>query len=145
MLFEDQFEVTDVDPQGKKFENVSRLACKSSTYEMELIFDVQTELYPMKKREKFNFAIARTLDMSGADDSGVYNQSGEPSLLDKYDYCMHGTVYRYEYVGENRVSIFVSHGGLLMKLTGDVRHFKTIELDKDVYTLLRKIDRTIGA
>lgn len=44
ILFDDMFLVKDVDPEGKKFDRVSRLFCDSESFKMELILDVNTQL-----------------------------------------------------------------------------------------------------
>ena len=37
VLFEDIFDVKDIDPEGKKFDRVSRLHCESESFKMDLI------------------------------------------------------------------------------------------------------------
>lgn len=44
ILFDDMFLVKDVDPDGKKFDRVSRLFCDSESFKMELILDINTQL-----------------------------------------------------------------------------------------------------
>lgn len=120
---------------------MSRIFAKGVTYLEDLVIDIQSEIFPMKSKEKFSLALASTLDMSGKPDTGFYNQSGEPSLLDKFDYGMHGKVFRYEYESDNRVAIYASFGGLLMKLVGDQRTLTNIELDANLYCLIKKADK----
>lgn len=45
ILFDDMFLVKDVDPDGKAFERVSRLFCDSESFKMELIIDINTQLW----------------------------------------------------------------------------------------------------
>ncbi|GFY66599.1 DNA-directed RNA polymerases I, II, and III subunit RPABC3 [Trichonephila inaurata madagascariensis] len=47
VLFEDIFDVKDIDPEGKKFDRVSRLHCESESFKMDLILDVNIQAYPM--------------------------------------------------------------------------------------------------
>ncbi|KAK3561817.1 hypothetical protein QTP86_015254 [Hemibagrus guttatus] len=47
ILFEDIFDVKDIDPDGKKFDRVSRLHCESESFKMDLILDVNTQIYPV--------------------------------------------------------------------------------------------------
>jgi hypothetical protein len=70
IIFEDIFLVQDIDKDGKKFDRVSRLFCRSETYEMELILDINTEIYPMEPGQKFTMALARTLNLDGTPDEG---------------------------------------------------------------------------
>jgi DNA-directed RNA polymerase I, II, and III subunit RPABC3 len=63
---------------------------------MELILDVNTQLYPMDIGERFTCAIARTLDERGTADDGLYNPLRKESLADKFEYVVYGKVYRCE-------------------------------------------------
>lgn len=70
--------------------------------------------------------------------------SRRESLLDAYEYVMHGLVYKYQPEpvskdGGVKVSVYVSYGGLLMKLTGDPAKLNVLEVDSKVYLLMRKV------
>ena len=79
--------------------------------------------------------------------------SGKPSLLDDYEYAMHGRVFRYTDEGGGgggaggggtgggavKVTALASFGGLLMKLSGDPAKLRVLEVDAPVYLLMRKI------
>jgi len=140
ILFEDIFDVKDIDKDGKKFDKVSRLECFGENYEMDLLIDINTDIYPMEVNDKFTFVLTSSLNLDGAPDEGVFDQSGKPSLLDKYEYAMYGKVFKYqEEKGPiPKVSIYVSFGGLLMRLKGDYRNLQSIETDSRVYCLIRK-------
>lgn len=98
ILFEDLFEVEAVNPDGKKFDKVTRLVCKPEMYEVVLKIDIATDVYPMKRGDKFNLALVSTLRLDGKPDDGTYQHNeGEPSLLDEYEYGMHGRVFKYEH------------------------------------------------
>ena len=56
---------------------VSRLVCKSTTYDVNMRIDVATDVYPMKEGQKFRMALAQTLRLDGKPDDGAYEQSGE--------------------------------------------------------------------
>jgi len=140
-VFEDIFDVNAVDPNGKRFDTVSRIECTGENYEMELTLDVNTDIYPIEVNQKFSFALATTLSLTGAPDDGVFDQSGRKSLLDKYDYAMYGKLYKHidEPGTSPKVSVYVSFGGLLMKLRGDPRNLQGLELDSRIYLLMRKV------
>ena len=71
VLFEDIFDVKDIDPEGKKFDRVSRLHCESESFKMDLILgwapvifkfssdpiiiiqDINSWIYPMDLADKF--------------------------------------------------------------------------------------------
>jgi len=146
-LFEDNFEVKNKDPDGKKFDRVSRIECQSDAYEMRLILDVNTDIYPVEINDRFVVAIADQLVPEGGP-SDEYDQSNQPSLADKYEYVMFGKVFKYiEDKGPTtRVSVYVSFGGLLMMLRGDPRYLQgpvnSIKLDSKIYLLMRSIKKT---
>ena len=151
----------DSNPEGKKFERVDRLYCKGLTYGMDLIIDVNCEIYSVRKGDKLSVAIASTLSMdgwtshphrtriapaspaslhrihhalnapathpqltrnaptpaptpastpatspplfehptlirhdgTGSPDDGTYQPDDGPSLLDQYEYAMHGLIF----------------------------------------------------
>lgn len=71
--------------------------------------------------------------------------TGAPSLLDDFEYVMHGLVYKYAPDsgrgggGGARVCVYASFGGLLLKLKGDPAKLAVLEVDSKVYLLLRKV------
>ncbi|XP_052831210.1 DNA-directed RNA polymerases I, II, and III subunit RPABC3 isoform X3 [Octopus bimaculoides] len=97
VLFEDIFDVKDLDPDGKKFDRVSRLFCESESFKMYLILDVNTQTYPVELGDKFRMVIATTLREDGYPDDGEYSpvDSG-PTRADSFEYVMYGKVYKLE-------------------------------------------------
>ncbi|XP_018025813.1 DNA-directed RNA polymerases I, II, and III subunit RPABC3 [Hyalella azteca] len=144
ILFEDIFDVKDINCDGKKFDRVSRLHCESESFKMDLILDINTWLYPMDFGDKFRLILAQTLREDGYPTDGPnYNplESG-PSRADPFEYVMYGKVYRIEGdEGEatGRLAAYVSYGGLLMKLQGDANTLHGFEVDKHIYLLMKKI------
>lgn len=65
ILFEDIFNVKDMDPEGKKFDRASRLHCESESFKMDLILDINSWLYPMELGDKFRLVLATTLHEDG--------------------------------------------------------------------------------
>lgn len=137
-FFEDVFTVKDLDKDGQKFHNVSRVYAANETGAIDVVMDVQCELYRLKTKEKFTIALAYTLSLDGKPDDGTWTPSNEPNLLDKYDYGMYGKVYRVENVSAQKTAVYVSHGGLLMKMVGENKALQDIAIDKRVYTLLKR-------
>jgi len=145
VLFEDIFDVKDIDPEGKKFDRVSRLHCESESFKMDLILDVNTQTYPMDLGDKFRLVIASTLKESGMPDDGEWNMAQEniPSRADAFEYVCYGKIYRIE--GDDvaseasRLAAYVSFGGLLMRLQGDPNNLHGFEVDNHVYLLLKKL------
>ncbi|XP_018328950.2 DNA-directed RNA polymerases I, II, and III subunit RPABC3 isoform X2 [Agrilus planipennis] len=99
VLFEDIFNVKDIDPEGKKFDRVSRLHCESESFKMDLILDINSWLYPMELGDKFRLVLATTLREDGYPDGVDWNPLGlesEGSRADSFEYVMSGKVYRIE-------------------------------------------------
>eukprot|EP01125_Pyxidicula_operculata_P015893 TRINITY_DN5419_c0_g1_i1.p1 TRINITY_DN5419_c0_g1~~TRINITY_DN5419_c0_g1_i1.p1 ORF type:complete len:144 (+),score=32.10 TRINITY_DN5419_c0_g1_i1:81-512(+) len=137
VLFEDFFEVKSIDKDGNHFDKVSRLECSSENYEMQLILDINVDIYRLELNQRFSMALASSLDEEP--DAGTYKQNRGPSLLDKYDYCMYGKVFKTLHEEKSsKLSVYVSFGGLLMQLQGDREHLKDLALDSSIYLLIRK-------
>eukprot|EP01117_Protostelium_nocturnum_P017077 TRINITY_DN6886_c0_g1_i1.p1 TRINITY_DN6886_c0_g1~~TRINITY_DN6886_c0_g1_i1.p1 ORF type:complete len:146 (+),score=47.24 TRINITY_DN6886_c0_g1_i1:72-509(+) len=141
VLFEDIFEFKEIDKDGKKFDRVSRVTGTSENYEMELVLDINVDIYPVEVSTKFSLVLASTLNLDGTPDDGVFDPSGKKTLADKYDYVMYGKVFKYaeEKSPSTKISVFISYGGLLMMLKGDPRNLQGIDLDTRIYLLLRKV------
>jgi DNA-directed RNA polymerase I, II, and III subunit RPABC3 len=141
ILLEDIFTVEGKDVKGKPFDHVSRFDCQGENYEMKLSLDINTDIYPMWKSDKFSMALASTLYLDGTPDDGMYNPSlsqMDNTLLEKYDYVMYGKVFQLESVEGSRLSVTASFGGLLMELQGDSRNLSGINLDQSLYLLIRR-------
>ena len=114
VLLEDIFDVRELNPDGaKKFDKVTRIVCKGQSYEMDMVVDINSDVYPVKRHDRFSCAIASTLSLDGKPDSGEYDPSNQPSLLDRYEYAMHGKLFRYE-LNNDKCTVFISFGGLLI-------------------------------
>ncbi|CAF0966853.1 unnamed protein product [Adineta ricciae] len=139
------FEVKDIDSGGKKFLRVSRIFCESESFKMDLILDVNTQIYPMELGDKFRLKICTTLREDGKPDTGEFNQHDTaPSRADQFEYVMYGQVYRIE--GDesgsetaSTLSAYVSFGGLLMRLKGDANNLHGFKIDSSVYLLMKKL------
>ena len=138
IIFDDMIEVEALNPDGKKFDKVTRLQCRSETYEVNMLIDINSDLFPCRPHDKLMVALAKTLNLDGRPDTGVYNQTSEPTLLDDYDYGMHGTVFHYEHKKDQDVSVYISFCGLLCKMDGPQRHLSNIEQDQKLYLLMRR-------
>jgi len=145
VLFEDIFDVKDIDPEGKKFDRVSRLHCESESFKMDLILDINSQIYRVDLGDKFRLVIASSMREDGTDvDSGEYNPADEaPTRAAQFEYVMYGKIYRIEgddAAGEcTRLAAYVSFGGLLMRLQGDPNNLHGFEVDSHVYLLMKKL------
>ncbi|KAJ7399456.1 hypothetical protein BTVI_114687 [Pitangus sulphuratus] len=124
---------------------VSRLHCESESFKMDLILDVNIQIYPVDLGDKFRLVIASTLYEDGTLDDGEYNPTDDrPSRADQFEYVMYGKVYRIEgdetsTEAATRLSAYVSYGGLLMRLQGDANNLHGFEVDSRVYLLMKKL------
>ncbi|CAL9129212.1 DNA-directed RNA polymerases I, II, and III [Musa troglodytarum] len=143
LLFEDIFTLTRLDPDGKKFDKVSRIEARSEQFDMYMQLDVNTEIYPLHVGDKFTMVLTPTLSLDGTPDSGYFTQGGRKSLADKFEYVMHGKLYKISEEasgGPNvKVEIYASFGGLLMMLKGDPSNAAQFELDQRLFLLMRKV------
>ncbi|KAE8669661.1 DNA-directed RNA polymerases II, IV and V subunit 8B [Hibiscus syriacus] len=138
--FEDIFVVDKLEPDGKKFDKVSRIEARSQNCDMFMQLDVNTEIYPLRVDDKFMMALAHTLNLDGTPDTGYYTP-GRKSLADKFEYVMHGKLYKITddaSGGGLKAELYVSYGGLLMLLRGEVSHVSHFELDQRIFLLMRK-------
>ncbi|XP_044473897.1 DNA-directed RNA polymerases II, IV and V subunit 8B-like [Mangifera indica] len=142
ILFEDIFVVDKIDPDGKKFDKVCRIEARSQNCDMYMLLDVNVDIYPMRVGDKFALALAHTLNLDGTPDTGYYTPGGRKSLADKFEYVMHGKLYKISDEGSGKTlkaEIYVSYGGLLMMLKGDPSYITQFELDQRLFLLMRKL------
>lgn len=142
-LFEDIFEITALNPEGKKFERVNRLSALGTTFECDLLLDYNCQIYSLLEGDKMTLVLASTLNLDGSpDDHTSYNPAtsynNDATLADNYEYVMHGRVFDVSYKKDGVVVIAISFGGLLCRLTGDQRHLQSILPDMRLYILVKK-------
>ncbi|GAB4848256.1 hypothetical protein Ancab_002923 [Ancistrocladus abbreviatus] len=143
ILFEDTFNILRIDPDGKKFDKVSRIEGQSDRFDAYILLDVNIDIYPINKDKRYTIGLATTLDLDGTPDTGYYNQGGRETLADKYEYVMHGRLYRVEEYGSGeqvKGEIYVSYGGLLMMLRVDQATSNKFDLDQRLFLLMKKTD-----
>ncbi|QCE16485.1 DNA-directed RNA polymerases II, IV and V subunit 8B-like [Vigna unguiculata] len=134
LLFDDIFMVETLDPDGKKYDKVSRIVARSEKRDMYMLLDVNTEIYPMKEKERFLMALSPSLVLNTKD--------GSVSIQDKFEYIMHGRLYNIEGCSkpeELEVEVYASFGGLQMMLRGHASHCVKFAVDKNLFLLIRKI------
>lgn len=73
ILFDDIFDLRTMNDHGKKFEKINRLHCKGTTYDVDLVLDVNSELFSTKIGDRINISLASTLSLDGTPDDGSYN------------------------------------------------------------------------
>ena len=127
-----------------KKHRVSRYECTCDGPGMNLTIDIACKILPLEKDSSIVFALASTLYKDGSDDSDSFDQSsGKPSHLDDFDYAMYGKVFKYireSGTDSKTVSVYVSFGGLLMRLTGQQEDLKEVKPDMNLYCLIQKLE-----
>ncbi|QSL64258.1 hypothetical protein MERGE_000414 [Pneumocystis wakefieldiae] len=113
VLIDEIFHINTVDSQ--KFDRVSRITAISSSQDMELTLDINSELYPLKPNESISVQVASTL---------------HDSFKDSADYIMYGKVYRFDEGEKDLVSVYISFGGLLMCLEGPYKKLSRLSILK---------------
>jgi DNA-directed RNA polymerase I, II, and III subunit RPABC3 len=101
-LLDDVFEISAVDPDGKKFDRVSRIQAKSDNYDMHLLLDVNIELFPLKSGQKFTLVLTKTIALDGVGTESTW-RSEVATLADKYEYVMYGRVFKLEDISSTRM------------------------------------------
>ncbi|KAH9050412.1 RNA polymerase, partial [Lactarius hengduanensis] len=150
IVFDDIFVIKEINPDGKKFDRVSRLHAVSKNYSMDLTLDYNSEIFPLNIGQDVALALASSLargpagSQEGAEeedrDRDVWrpDAKGRRGLEDDYGYVMYGRVYRFDPGTGEVVTAYASFGGMLMSLTGSFRHMANIVLGDPVFLLMRK-------
>ncbi|CUM62879.1 uncharacterized protein PRCAT00000438001 [Priceomyces carsonii] len=140
ILFEDMFNVDSVDVG--RYNKVSRISAQSSTsQDVKITLDINSEVFPVRDNDSLTITLASTLgnesSMLTASGSWRPPKAGDRSLADDYDYVMYGTVYKFdETAGSDKMSVYISFGGLLMCLEGGYRSLSNLK-QENAYILIR--------
>lgn len=140
-LFDDIFTISEVD--AARYNKVSRVVAASTTSsDIKITLDINSDLFPVKTNESVTVTLASSLSLDGANDASTTTswrppKAGETSLADDYDYVMYGTVYKFEEGADDKISVYVSFGGLLLCLEGGYRNLSGLK-QENVYLLMRR-------
>nr|AFK47081.1 unknown [Lotus japonicus] len=134
IFFDDIFKVENLDPDGKKYDKVSRIEARSEKRDMYMLLDVNTEIYPMKENEKFLMALSPSLVLNTKD--------GSVPIHEKFEYIMHGRLYNItnDEKSQHEVEVYASFGGLQLMLRGHVSRCVKLAVDQKLFLLIRKIE-----
>ena len=128
-------------PTQAHFDKVSRIDAISRTFQFKVVLDANTDIYPIEVKDILTICLAKTLELDGS----LRHDSYDPTVLtrrtlaEKFDYVCHGTVYKVQ-AGEKgeTATYYISFGGLLMKITGQIQKLSGIELNQKLYLLIRR-------
>lgn len=142
-ILDDIFTVKVVDPDGKRFDLVSRIEASNENGDIDMLLDVNTSIYAIGAGDKLTAVLTNTLSLSGdiSDLSAeeAWRPSAGPTLADKFEYVVYGKVFKMEGISSSRVALYVSFGGLLMKLDADPTRFASVSMGSNLYLLIRKV------
>lgn len=140
ILFEDMFNVESVDTA--RYNKVARIVGQSSTsQDIKITLDINAELFPVKTNDSLTITLANSLGneslVVASNGSWRPPKADEKSLADDYDYVMYGTVYKFEEnTTDDKMSVYISFGGLLMCLEGGYRSLSNLK-QENAYILIR--------
>ncbi|KAL7678169.1 hypothetical protein ACOME3_004396 [Neoechinorhynchus agilis] len=156
-LFDEVLTIRSIDPDGKKFRHVSRLLCENDKSKIKVLIDINIDLFSVDVNDRCQFLIVDSL-FEGQRMKMNWCQVDEPSsdLVDQYSYVMSGQVYRIEkFVVETEeaveeesredevvenIMVYVSFGGLLMRLEGPMESFAWFKNDSMIFLLMKKFE-----
>jgi len=140
-LFSGDFDIRVLNENGKKFERVNRLHCRTDDG-MEMVVDVNSELFQVKAHDKLHVQLASTLDTSGVPDDGQYKplpkDGSQTDLSEGYDYVMHGRVFLVKHIENQFLEVQASFGGLLFRLRGEQQLLDQLHQDQSIFLLMRR-------
>ena len=141
IILEETFLVERVDPDGRVYQRVSRMECVSATGALKITSDINVEEFPIAEQTYLVIALATTLNLDGSVEKKVYDHSiyHRDTLLNRYDYAMHGRVYDLSMdEGSGEVVAHISFGGLLTKVEGSSESLKDIQFNTDLFLLVKR-------
>ncbi len=136
---------TSIKVLNKIFSKVSRIYATSEYNKVELILDINSDLFILKEGDRVEILI----DDSPFDDNKDKNPNKDIFNLDNFDeldqiknyeYVMHGVIFHAGFE-EGKSFIYASFGGLLMKYFGSSKHvcLESIKLDKRILLMIKKL------
>lgn len=124
IFFEDSFSVSAVDPEGKRFDRVSRVNCESTTSNsVRVVFDYHCQLFPLKAGDKVKLSFSY-------DDDATSEVHG--------DYITNNVVFKIEQ-HEQTLTVLMSAGGLLTSIKADSNRFSPISNGQKIKAVYSKV------
>jgi hypothetical protein len=154
MLIKEHFKVLEIDRipkdpanpsikvQNKIFSKVSRIYAKSTN--VEIVLDINSELLSLKEGDMIEIMINESPFETKDSENNIFRleNTDEIEFAKNYEYIMHGVIF-HSGIEENKVFIYASFGGLLMKYFGFIEQLplEKIKLDKKILLMLNKSKR----
>ena len=168
IVFEETLDIKEIDKDLKVFDKVQRCEgvyrkvlnsiSKTQDSKYKISMDINSEIYPMKKDASYKLLLAKSIYESKPTpkhfDYELFTNT-KNTLMDNYDYVMCGKVFEFspdkkdDNDPSDTLSISISFGGLLFRISGIKRDVKTgkpngfedINLDDTLYLLIKKISK----
>ncbi len=138
-LFSDTIRISEIDKDGKYFEKVSRIEAVGEETDCKVSLDINTDIYSVNKDSIYSILLVTSLDGNTHDNKFSYDIfQKKNTLMDSYEYVMHGKIFRYQ-EERNGLEIQFSFGGLLLGLYGNPKVLKEFKVDERVFLLMKKI------
>jgi len=154
MLIKEHFKVLEIDRipkdaanpsikvQNKIFSKVSRIYAKSTN--VEIVLDINSELLSLKEGDMIEIMINESPFETKDSENNIFRleNTDEIEFAKNYEYIMHGVIF-HSGIEKNKVFIYASFGGLLMKYFGFIEQLplEKIKLDKKILLMLNKSKR----
>ena len=139
-LFEDTLKIEAIDREGKVFQQVSRVEGTTELHRIVVALDLHSDLYPVAVGQHHSIILTSSLSLDAREQelAFVLHQDYSNTLIEKAEYCMHGKIFRHV-PDKGNITVSISFGGLLMTLLGANTYLNNLDLDADVYCLMRKL------
>lgn len=114
--------IRSINPDGKKFDKISRCVATNDDLEIEVVFDYHDQLLKISESSIVDLVVAKELR--------------DRSIVEKYDYATYGTVYSFESTSLKDIAC-ISFGGMLSKLTTRNGLMSDISIGNRVYLMIK--------
>ena len=84
---------------------VSRIAAEARVNKLTIELDINSDIYPMEAHSFYKMVLATSVNADGSDTFDIMryenegSASGMGSLIDQYEYVMHGKIFKYSLDG----------------------------------------------
>ena len=131
---------------NKVFSKVSRIYAISLTNRSEIVLDINSDLFFLKIGDKIEVLLEESpfepQKKKEIDTKFIFKQVDLEGLefIKDFEYVMHGVIF-HSGIEDNKVFIYASFGGLLMKYFGliNLLNMKDVNIDKKILLLLNKV------
>lgn len=138
ILFKEDFKVLEDNcSSSESNENVNQIHCEGCSSKTDLILDLYSPLNSIRKEDTFQLVLVKSVQNS---QSNTENLEVDMEFED-YDVIMDGKVYQIDdklIADLPVIAVYVSFGGLLMRLQSDVTKMTLFHIDQEVFLCLKK-------